>query len=77
MNVISAPLSASTATITRERAPNLTPGARRLVTGWSNIAEFNQQIMAPLATGGSVVVVTGMASTDRLLHIATAEKADT
>ncbi|WJY66526.1 hypothetical protein CAQUA_09195 [Corynebacterium aquatimens] len=48
--------------------------SRTLITGWSTLSEFDDNVMAPLMGGGSVVIVTGMASTDRLAHIADTEK---
>ncbi|WIM68254.1 TIGR03089 family protein [Corynebacterium breve] len=47
---------------------------RYLTTGWSTDDDFRNRILAPLAAGGSVVIVTGMASTQRLDEIATIEK---
>ncbi|WP_018296122.1 TIGR03089 family protein [Corynebacterium lubricantis] len=47
---------------------------RYLINGWSNKEEFDRRIMSVLAADGSVVVVTGMASTDRLAEIAQMEK---
>lgn len=51
-----------------------TPKARVLSTGWSDADSFTQQVLAPLAAGGSAVVVAGMADTDRLDQIAQSEK---
>lgn len=47
---------------------------RYLVGGWATSEEFDTRVMAPLAAGGSAVVVTGIASTERLESIATMEK---
>lgn len=49
-------------------------GERILIPGWSDRVEFDSQVMAPLAAGGSVVLVTGMASTERIAQIIEAEK---
>lgn len=50
-------------------------GAERvLVPAWSSREEFDASIMAPLAAGGSVVVLAGMASAERIEQIAVAEK---
>lgn len=49
---------------------------RVLVHGWSSREEFDRLVMAPLAAGGSVVVVAGVASTDRVDQIAETEKVD-
>lgn len=51
-----------------------TPKARVLSTGWSDADSFTQQVLVPLAAGGSAVVVAGMADTDRLDQIAQSEK---
>lgn len=53
-------------------------GAERvLVPGWPSREEFDASIMAPLAAGGSVVVLAGMASAERIEQIAEAEKVTT
>lgn len=49
-------------------------GARVLSTGWSDTKSFNHQVLEPLAVGGSTVIVTGLADTDRLDQIAINEK---
>lgn len=50
-------------------------GAERvLVPAWSSREEFDATVMAPLAAGGSVVAVAGMASAERMEQIAEAEK---
>lgn len=50
-------------------------GAERvLIPTWSTREEFDASVMAPLAAGGSVVAVAGMASAERLEQIAEAEK---
>lgn len=51
-----------------------TPDARVLSTGWSDKDGFRRQVLAPLAVGGSAVVVSGLADTDRLDQIAQSEK---
>lgn len=51
-----------------------TPNARVLSTGWSDEESFKYQVLAPLAAGGSAVVVAGLADTDRLDQIAQSEK---
>lgn len=50
---------------------------RVLVPAWSSRTEFDESVMAPLAAGGSVVVVAGMASAERIAQIAEAEKVTT
>lgn len=50
------------------------PGTRLLSTGWTDLDSFTAQVLAPLAVGGSAVVVAGMVDTQRLDQIATAEK---
>lgn len=52
------------------------PGApeRLLSTGWSDRASFEKTVLAPIAAGGSAVVVAGRVSTDRLDEIAANEK---
>lgn len=54
----------------------VTPGdpERLLSTGWNSRATFESQVLAPLAGGGSAVVVAGRVSTDRLDEIAANEK---
>lgn len=52
------------------------PAKRYLISGWDSREEFDRLVMAPLAAGGSVVVVTGIASTERLDEIAEMEKVD-
>lgn len=47
---------------------------RVLVQGWRSLDDFDSSVMGPLLGGGSVVVVAGMVSTDRLDHIAETEK---
>lgn len=47
---------------------------RVLCTGWANTSEFAASVLAPLAAGGSVVVVRGMVTPDRLDDIARSEK---
>lgn len=47
---------------------------RILIPAWTSREEFDASVMAPLAAGGSVVVVAGMASAERLEQIAEAEK---
>ena len=55
--------------------PEITDTAERLlVPGWRNREEFDRYVLAPLAADGSVVIVTGMASAERLAHITEAEK---
>lgn len=59
--------------------PGVTPECaevpqRVLVQGWRSLDDFNNCVMGPLLGGGSVVVVAGMVSTDRLDHIAETEK---
>ena len=46
---------------------------RSLVQGWRGTEGFVDTLLAPLAAGGSVVVVAGLASTARLEEIARAE----
>lgn len=53
----------------------ITPGARALSTGWTTLTEMERTVLAPLAAVGSAVVVTGIASGQRLDAIGRAEKA--
>ena len=53
-----------------------TNAERLLIPAWHSREEFDETVMATLAAGGSVVVVAGMASADRLEQIAEAEKVD-
>ena len=56
-----------------ESAPGTT-AERILIPAWTSRGEFDANVMAPLAAGGSVVVIAGMASADRIEQIAEAEK---
>lgn len=47
---------------------------RVLIPAWSSRKEFDADVMATLAAGGSVVVIASMASADRIEQIAEAEK---
>ena len=50
-------------------------GAERyLVQDWHTTEEFAANVLGPIAAGGSVVVVTGLVSAERLQEIAEAEK---
>lgn len=49
---------------------------RVLSLGWDSTNGFADAVLRPLASGGSVVVVTGMASLERLASIARDEKVD-
>lgn len=49
-------------------------GDRILTSGWQDWDSFVRTALAPLACGGSVVVVTGPASTERLEKISRAER---
>ena len=49
-------------------------GARTLITGWTDNAGFRTGVLAPLAAGGSVVVVNGPVDATRLEAIATTER---
>lgn len=51
-----------------------TPGTRLLSTGWTDMDSFTRNVLAPLAVGGSVVVISGLADTQRLEQIAQSEK---
>lgn len=53
---------------------DLAARTRVLGTGWSDREGFRRQVLEPLAVGGSTVIVAGMVDTDRLDHIAEAEK---
>lgn len=53
-----------------------TAGARVLSTGWSDEETFTQQVLAPLAAGGSAVVVAGLTDIQRLAQIANIERVD-
>lgn len=48
--------------------------ARVLSTGWIDAPGFQRTVLEPLAVGGSAVVVSGMASEERLRSIAETEK---
>ena len=51
-------------------------GAERyLVQNWHGTEEFTTSVLAPIAAGGSVVVVAGLVSAERLQDIARTEKA--
>ena len=57
------------------RKPEVTDTPERLlVPSWHTREDFDAYVLAPLAAGGSVVAVTGMASTERIAHIAETEK---
>lgn len=47
---------------------------RVLCTGWNSTQEFAASVLAPLAAGGSVVIVRGMVTPERLEDIARSEK---
>ncbi|WJY96936.1 hypothetical protein CFOUR_02490 [Corynebacterium fournieri] len=47
---------------------------RYLVQDWHTTEEFVSSVLAPIAAGGSVVVVAGLVSAERLQEIAEAEK---
>lgn len=47
---------------------------RLLCTGWNSTQEFAASVLAPLAAGGSVVIVRGMVTPERLEDIARSEK---
>ncbi|MBV7292544.1 TIGR03089 family protein [Corynebacterium sp. TAE3-ERU16] len=49
-------------------------GARTLITGWTDNAGFRSGVLAPLAAGGSVVVVNGPVDSARLEAISTTER---
>ncbi|MCX7444770.1 TIGR03089 family protein [Corynebacterium sp. P7003] len=49
-------------------------GSRTLITGWTDNGGFASGVLAPLAAGGSVVVVGGPVDADRLESIATTER---
>lgn len=48
--------------------------ARVLSTGWTDAASFDHVVLQPLASGGSVVIVSGLTTPERLAHIAKTEK---
>lgn len=50
-------------------------GTRLLSTGWQDWPSFCAAVLSPLAVDGSVVIVSGCTSKDRLDHISTVEKA--
>lgn len=54
----------------------VTPGSaeRLLSTGWLDGAGFEEQVLTPIAAGGSAVVVSGLVTADRLDAIAEAER---
>ncbi|RNE48771.1 TIGR03089 family protein [Corynebacterium alimapuense] len=47
---------------------------RLLSTGWHDVESMHRCVLAPLAAGGSAVVVSGLAGAKRLDEIAAAEK---
>lgn len=47
---------------------------RYLVPPWGSAAEFERGVLAPLAAGGSVVLITGLCPAERLEEIAAAER---
>ena len=47
---------------------------RYLAAPWSSRGEFEHNVLAPLAAGGSVVVATGLIPAERLEHIVEVEK---
>lgn len=47
---------------------------RYLVPPWKSAAEFERRVLAPLAAGGSVVLVTGPHPAERVEEVAAAEK---
>ena len=49
---------------------------RVLSTGWRDRETFEANVLVPLAAGGSVVVVAGLAGSDRLERIANSERVD-
>lgn len=55
-------------------APGLPGGVRAMSTGWQDDASFARRVVAPLAAGGSAVIVAGEATPERLDHIAAAER---
>lgn len=50
------------------------PAERTLVQRWQDARDFVESVLAPIAAGGSVVVVAGLVSAERLQEIASAEK---
>ena len=50
------------------------PAERTLVQRWQDARDFMESVLAPIAAGGSVVVVAGLVSAERLQEIASAEK---
>lgn len=61
--------------VDKQALATITPGARALSTGWTTLTEMERTVLAPLAAVGSAVVVTGVASDQRLDAIGRAEKA--
>lgn len=57
-----------------EHAPTFSAGERVLSTGWEDWDSFVAAALAPLAHGGSAVIVTGPVSTERFEKIATTER---
>ncbi|WBT09329.1 TIGR03089 family protein [Corynebacterium sp. SCR221107] len=53
----------------------VTAGARVLSSGWTSFEQLCAKVLSPIATGGSAVVVKGLAGPDRLEKIASVEKA--
>ncbi|MDO4630726.1 MAG: TIGR03089 family protein [Corynebacterium sp.] len=55
--------------------PNpFTPDSRVLIQGWSDWEDFSRKVLAPLAAGGSVVIVSHADSPERLEQIDVTEK---
>lgn len=57
-----------------DEAVTPTTAERVLAQGWETYEQFTDAVLAPLAAGGSSVIVTGTASTERIAEIAENEK---
>lgn len=66
--------AAAPGTSTRANASTNKTAERILIPGWRTREDFDATVMATLATGGSVVVVAGVASAERIGQIAETEK---
>ncbi|MCS4535856.1 TIGR03089 family protein [Corynebacterium sp. HS2168-gen11] len=66
--------TATTPTLEQFADPTVSLHARVLTTGWTNWEELTRAVLTPLARQGSIVIVHGLTSAERLKHIASIEK---
>lgn len=66
--------TAPTPTLEQFADSTVTLHTRVLLTGWTNWEAFTRAVFTPLARQGSIVIVHGLASAERLEHIASIEK---